>query len=133
MRRATKCRQPEGQPSTQRENHGRVIAHTWTERWRGSQSKAAVRAAPNWTVANVAPRRISISSWRNSLAWGHLPIAYGEQDLSAQFVERRGSTAQLEWGPIEVGQGRSKGQAGASLASRAIRRVGKFRCPHSEP
>ncbi len=56
-----------------------------------------------------------------------------EQDVSSQFVERRGSTSQLEWGPIEVGQSRSQSHAPASLASRAIRRVGKFRCPHSEP
>src|SRR6266478_3108539 len=59
----------------------------------------------------------------------HLPIAHREQDVSSQFVERRGSTPQLEWGPIEVGQSRSQSHAPTSLASRAIRRVGKFRCP----
>jgi hypothetical protein len=36
-------------------------------------------------------------------------------------------------GPIEVGQSHSESHAPASLASRAIRRVGKFYCSHSEP
>src|SRR5260370_16948129 len=63
----------------------------------------------------------------------HLPIAHREQDVSSQFVERRGSTPQLEWGPIEVGQSRSQSHAPASLPSRAIRRLAKFLCPHSYP
>ena len=31
----------------------------------------------------------------------HLPIAYREQDVSPQFVERGGSTPQLEWGRLK--------------------------------
>jgi hypothetical protein len=46
----------------------------------------------------------------------HLPLAYREQDVSSQFVERRGPTPQLEWGPIEVGQSHPEGQAGALCA-----------------
>src|SRR5260370_69660 len=62
---AMKCRQSEGLPNTQRENRGRAITDMWLHRWKGSQSKVVVKAAPNSRVANVAPRRISISSWRN--------------------------------------------------------------------
>src|SRR5258708_40235917 len=66
---AMKCRQSEGRPNTQREKRGRAITDMWLDRWKGSQSKVVVKAARNWTVANVDPRQISISSWRNSLAW----------------------------------------------------------------
>src|SRR5579864_1752809 len=69
MRHATKCRQSEGQPSTPKESLGRVITGMWMDRWKGSQSKVVEKAVPNSRVANVAPRRISISSWRNSQAW----------------------------------------------------------------
>src|SRR6266481_342571 len=117
----------------------------------GGRTVAGQSQICGWTDGRAAHRRLRrrmsrIREWQMRPLGGclfhpgkiselgcHLPTAYGEQDLGPQFVERRGSTAQLEWGPIEVGQSHPEGQARASLASRAIRRVGKFRCPHSEP
>src|SRR5229473_7335322 len=69
IRHAARCRQSEGQPNTRRENRGRAITDMWLDRWKGSQSKVVVKVAPNWRVANVAHRRISISYLKNSPAW----------------------------------------------------------------
>src|SRR5229473_477410 len=98
MRQATKCRQLEGLQSIRRENHGRAITRMQMDPRKANRSKVVAKDALSWGVANVAPRPISISSWRNSPVW--VPSADCTQGARRQFPICR-----MPWLNSTVGMG----------------------------